>query len=1048
MSKLLLSIFLWCAIVHGGAAQQQVSGVITDAATRQPLPGASIVIKGTRTATVSGFDGGFQINVQNPEAVLVFSFVGFLQKEVKVGGKSVLNVELSPDQKSLDEVIVVGYGKQKKRDITGAVSSISADDINKSLNTTVQQALQGRVAGVDVTQNSGTPGGGVTVNIRGINTINGSNQPLYVLDGLQIDGSSQNVMATINPSDIESIEVLKDASATAIYGSKASNGVILITTKRGKKGTQRVSFQSYYGLQEIPNRMDLMNLREYATYHNERALIFGYGQREAFKSPELLGEGTNWQEELFGQAPMQNYNLSISGGSEKTKYAISAGYFDQDGIAIGSNFKRGNIRLNIENQSTDWLKFGANLMVGRTNQRITVTESNLVFLAMQQTPDIVARNPDGSWGYPTENNSGNYTTNVIAEALSRENDRKQTQILGSIYADINLTKGLVNHAELATDIGYQNGYVFNPTLDLGPYIASNESYGSRWANNNFNWQFRDYLTYTRHLVENDDFSVMFGFESQENNWENLSADRKNFFTNNIHELPIGDASTATNSSGKGSSSLVSYFTRLNYSYGDKYLLTSTIRRDDSSKFGPKYKAGLFPSFALGWRISNEEFFKNSGLAVINNLKLRGGYGEVGNQGWRDFGYGVALNNVRTVWGTGVIPANIANPELRWEASKATNLGIDIGLFNNRIELIADVYKKRTNNLLLDLPLPSYAGTSGAGSVASPLVNLGNLENKGIELTLRTVNLNGDFKWNTSAVFSTNKNKVLNLVNNDAIITRGPVSQTMVGESIGMMYGYVVEGMFNSEADFYKQDAQGNFLMDDSGNRIQVALPKESEATIAPNRTWVGDYKFKDMNEDGVIDEKDRTVIGNPQPKFQYGLTNDFSYKGFDLSIFLQGVYGNDVYNTLRGRFEDPSYQQGLLNTVTNYARIETIDPSLDNADQIIGNVRISNPGTTIARMTTSWGRNSNFRPSNLYVEDGSYLRIKNVTLGYTIPEKFAKKIHLRGVRAYINIQNLHTFTKYSGYDPEVGGASALEFGIEYGRYPTPRIYTFGLNLDL
>jgi len=1047
MSKLLLSVLLWSAIVYGGLAQQKVSGVITDATTHQPLPGASILVKGTKSGEVSGYDGRFQIDVKNPETVLVFSFVGFFEKEIKVSGNSTLNVELMPTTKSLDEVIVI-YGIQKKRDITGSVSSISYKEINKSINTTVEQTLQGRVAGVEVLQNSGNPGGGITVNIRGINTINGSNQPLYVLDGLQIDGSNQNVIATINPSDIESIEVLKDASATAIYGSKASNGVILITTKRGKKGTQRVSFQSYYGLQEIPTRVDLMDLRQYATYSNERAKILGFGEREAFMSPDLLGKGTDWQSELFGQAPMQNYNLSITGGTEKTKYAISTGYFDQDGIAIGSNFKRGNIRLNIENQSTDWLKFGANLMVGRTNQRITVTESSLVFLAMQQTPDIVARNPDGSWGYPTENNSGNYTTNIVAEALTRENDRKQTQILGSIYTDINLAKGLVNHAELATDIGYQNGYVFNPTLDLGPYIASNESYGSRWANNNFNWQFRNYLTYTSTFMKNNDFSVMAGFESQENSWESLFADRKNFFTNNIHELPIGDASTATNNSGKGSNALVSYFTRLNYSYGDRYLLTSTIRRDASSKFGQDYKAGLFPSFALGWRVSNESFFKNSGLTVVNNLKFRIGYGEVGNQGWKDFGYGVALNNVRTVWGTGVIPANIANPELRWEASKATNLGMDLGLFNNRIELIADVYVKKTNNLLLDLPLPSYAGTSGAGAVASPLVNLGDLENKGLELTLRTINLNGDFKWNTNLVFSMNRNKVLNLVNNDAIITRGPVSQTTVGESIGMMYGYVVEGMFNKEADFYKKDAQGNFLTDDFGNKIQVALPVEAEGTIAPNRTWVGDYKFKDINQDGVIDEKDRAIIGNPQPKFQYGITNDFSYKGFDLSIFLQGVYGNQVYNNYRAQFENPAHLQGLLQSVTNYARIETIDPNLENADQILSNVQVTNPGTTIPRVTTALGRNSNFRPSNLYVEDGSYLRIKNVTLGYNLPEKFAKKIMLQGLRAYVNVQNLYTFTKYSGYDPEVGGNSALEFGVEYGRYPSPRIYTFGLNLDL
>jgi hypothetical protein len=369
--------------------------------------------------------------------------------------------------------------------------------------------------------------------------------------------------------------------------------------------------------------------------------------------------------------------------------------------------------------------------------------------------------------------------------------------------------------------------------------------------------------------------------------------------------------------------------------------------------------------------------------------------------------------------------------------------------DNAIELTADVYLKRTKDLLLDLPLPSYAGTSGAGAVTAPLVNLGDLQNKGFELTLKTATMKRkEFQWMTSAVFSLNRNKILSLVNKDAIITRGPVSQTMEGKTIGMMYGYVVEGMFNSEADFYKRDAQGNFVTDDLGERIPVALPEEAEGVIAPNRVWVGDYKFKDINSDGVINEKDRTIIGNAQPKFQYGLTNDFTYRGFDLSIFLQGVYGNDVYNSTRAQFESPAHLQGLLRTVTNYARVEVIDPDLEDGDQVLSNVRVTNPGTLIPRMTTALGRNSNFRPSNLYVEDGSYLRIKNVTLGYRLPERLVRKIKLQSVRAYISAQNLHTFTKYTGYDPEVGGYSALEFGIDYGRYPTPRIYTFGLNIDL
>jgi TonB-linked SusC/RagA family outer membrane protein len=887
------------------------------------------------------------------------------------------------------------------------------------------------------------PGGGVSVNIRGINSINGSNQPLYVVDGIQLDGSSGNVLATINPSDIASIEVLKDASSAAIYGSKASNGVVLITTNRGQAGEFRFSYNGSYGVQELPNRLDVMNLREYATYSNVRAEMLGFGEREAFLSPELLGEGTNWQEELFGIAPMQNHNLSLSGGNDRTTFAISAGYFDQDGIAVGSNFKRYNLRLNIQDKPTDWLTIGSNVMTSRTNQRVTVTEANLVHLALRQRPDIVARNPDGSWGYPTENNFGNYTTNVIAEALSRENDRKRTQILGTLFADLTLTEGLVNHAEIATDIGYGNSYVFNPSLDLGEYIASGESRGSRSADNSFNWQLRNYLTFSKVFSEKHNLTVMAGYEAQENNWESLYGERTDFFTNNIHELPIGNAETATNSSGRGSNSLTSYFGRLNYGFDNRYLLTATVRRDASSKFGQEFRWGTFPSFAAAWKISNEGFFDTS---IINNLKLRAGYGEVGNQGWRDFGYGVALNNVRTVWGTGVIPANIGNPELRWEASQATNIGLDLNLFKNRIEFFAEAYIKRTNDLLLDLPLPSYAGTTGGGAIGAPLVNLGDLENKGLEFTLNTVNIdNGDFSWRTNLIYSINRNKVLSLVNEDAIITRGPVSQTMVGEPIGMMYGYVVEGMFNTEADFYQP------------NGDQVALPQDVNGQIAPNTVWVGDYRFKDINADGVINEEDRTIIGNPQPKFQYGLTNGFTYKGFDLSIFLQGVYGNDVYNTLRPEFENPSNLQGLFTNVTNYARIEVIDPNLtvnptdgatNEPNQILSNVRVSNTGTMIPRMTTSNGLNANYRASDRFVEDGSYLRIKNVSLGYNLPSNLTENIGLEALRVYVNAQNIYTFTKYSGYDPEVGGSSALEFGVDYGRYPTPRIITFGLDINL
>lgn len=1059
-NRILVSIgFFLLGLTRLLAQGQLVTGKITDEKGLE-MPGVNVVIKGTSQGTSSNAKGQYSIRLATGQDVLNVSFIGYQPQEVKVGGRTTINIKLVEDVASLDEVRVVsvGYGKADRSNLTGAQTTISEQEIKRSVNTTLEQALQGRAAGVEVTQNSGTPGGGVTVNIRGINSINGNNQPLYVIDGIQIDGSASNVLATINPSDIISLDVLKDASATAIYGSRASNGVIIINTRRGEAGKTKVSYEAYYGIQQLPKRIPVMNLREYAEYSNVRSQLLGFGAREVFASPSLLGEGTSWQNELFGSAPMQNHHLSLSGGNDRTKFALSAGYFDQNGIAIGSNFKRYDLRLNVETQAANWLKVGANLIGSRTNQRITVTQSNLVYLALRQRPDIVARNPDGSWGYPTEENFGNYTTNVIAEALSRQNDRKQTQLLSTVYADITPLKGLVNHAELSTNIGYTNSYVFNPSLNLGPFLPPNESSGSRSADNSFNWQFRDYLTYNHRFGQKHDLTALIGYEAQESNYENLSAARSRFFTNNIQELPIGDASTATNSSGRGSNSILSYFSRVNYSFGDRYLLTATLRRDASSRFGENFRWGTFPSFSAAWKITNEPFFQRIKPAAIDNLKLRAGYGQVGNQGWENFGYGVALNNVRTVWGTGVIPANIANPDLRWETSKATNIGLDINLFKYRVEVIADAYLKRTNDLLLRLPLPSYAGTTGAGAISAPLVNLGDLENKGFELTINTVNMDkGDFKWRTSLIYSLNRNRVVSLVNKDALIASGVVSQTRVGQPIGIMYGYQVDGMFNQLSDFYQKDAQGNILKNESGQPLKVALPKEVNGQISPDRVWLGDYRFKDLNNDGVIDEKDRTIIGNPQPKFQYGFTNNFSYKGFDLSIFLQGVYGNQIYNTLRTEFENPSSLQGLLKTVTNYAKLTVINPALTvdpadgvtrNPDQIPSNVIVSNPGTLIPRMTTSNGLNANYRASDRFVEDGSYMRIKNISLGYNLPKGLLSKMHMNAIRAYVNVQNLYTFTKYSGYDPEVGGNSALEFGVESGRYPTPRIFTFGLNASL
>lgn len=1039
-------ILLMCLLLTATTLQSQttqsrsVSGTVISQTDEDPLIGVAVTVKGTTTGTITDIDGKYSIEAANGQT-LVFTYMGYATTEIVVN-KRIIDISMKEDFKLLDEVTVVGYGVMKRSDLTGAVSSVTAEEMKKSISTSLDQALQGRAAGVNVTQNSGAPGGGISVSIRGVNSFNG-NEPLYVIDGIQISGQTSgnsSALSNINPSDVVSMEVLKDASATAIYGTRAANGVILITTKQGQAGATKISYEGYYGIQQLPTELDVLNLREYAVHQNLRAEIIGFGERKEFKDPSLLGDGTNWQREIFRSAPMYNQQLSITGGSEKNRFAIMAGYLNQDGIGIGSEFERYSLRLNMDNQVKKWLKIGVNSYIARRQQinSIEPSDGSVIETAIKQLPEVPVRNPDGSWGTQEENMYGTYFSNPVADALARENYNKATDIQIRGYVDIMPLKGLTLRAEASTSIDYNTEYKYTPLIEYSYFNQA--SSGSRSSGNSTYTAFTIYATYEKSFNLHH-FSLMAGHEAQESKNEHLSGSREGYMFNSVHELSVGDAKTAKNNSSRGESAIESYYGRFNYNYADRYLLTTTLRRDGSSNFAENNRWGTFPSVAVAWRINNEKFMKN--IESISNLKLRLGWGIVGNQAiWQGYAYGVTMSSSATPSGQGFFPGNYPNPDLKWEKTNSYNIGLDLNLFRNRIELIADIYKKDIDNLLMQASLPSYV----SGVIGSPWVNAGAMTNKGIELTLNTVNIsNKSFEWRTGLTFSKNKNKVTDLYTESSALV-GEIgglayTYTSIGNPVGQLYGYKVIGMFKDETDFYKKDKDGNNILDKNGDRIPVALPKDVQQGV--NGVWVGDFMYEDKNGDGVIDEEDRSYIGNPEPKFSFGFTNSFRYKDFDFNIFLNGVYGNKIYNILREKYTNPMSNSGMLNEVTGIARIGLKDPNGSDTD--INNVYIINPDAAVQRMHTT-DANTNNRISDRFVEDGSYLRIKNVSVGYTFPKKLLSKYQIDNLRVYVNVQNLFTFTNYDGYDPEIGSYNVLLKNIDNARYPSQRIYTFGLNV--
>ena len=1038
--RLTLGLIMFLLPVWAYAQMVNIKGTVKDN-KGETLLGVSILEVGsTSNGTITDLDGKFSITIPKT-ASLLFSYIGYEKQTIKPEGKTVLNIILQEESKALNEVVVVGYGQMKRSDLTGSVVSVSDAAIKKSVSTSIDQVLQGRAAGVQIQANSGTPGASSAIRIRGINSINLSTQPIFVIDGVIIDAStsseSNNPLSSINPSDILSMDILKDASATAIYGARASNGVIMITTKRGKSGDAVVNYDGYVGWQSMPKHLDMMNLQQYAQHHNDRAALGIVEQTSAFVRPDLLGEGTDWQKELYQNALMTNHNISITGGNEKTTYSLSGGYLNQEGIAVGSGFTRTSIRSNIDSQVKKWLKAGMNFSVSDSKQEVGA-DNGIIMNALRQQPMVAVTSADGSFDGPDD---VWMPINPIGMASILENYNKKYNFRLNTYLDANITKQLSFKTEYSTDYSWANTYYFEPSYQFGVLVNKTRT-SRRTKTDSKYWSWRNILSYNNTFARKHNVNVMIGQEMTESAWENLSGAATGFLSNTTHDLSAGDvtASSATGVSTK--SSILSFFGRAFYSYDDRYLLTGTIRRDGSSKFTSANRWGWFPSAALAWKVSNESFLKDND--VLNNLKLRLGWGATGNQNVENWAYMALLSAKSTPGGTGVLNANNANPDLKWETTYSSNLGLDINLFHNRIEFIADVYYKKTVDLLYRISLPSYLGSSGHGAASNPWANIGVLENKGIELTLNTVNIDkGGFQWRSNFVFSLNRNKVVSLDTDNSSVEKtfrvgsetNIVTKTIPGEAIGQYWGYQVIGRFNTATDFYYKD--------DNGTVKPVALPKG--VSIGESGAYIGDYIFADLNNDGVIDNNDCTFIGNPEPKFTYGVGNTFSWKGFDLTIFLSGSYGNDVMNYNRRYIEDVRSNTNLLTSVLDYARISKIDP---NGPDDYRNLYVSGGSKTMPRLSAS-SANGNTRVSDLYIEDGSYLRIQNISLGYTFPTKWLSKSPITGLKIYANLQNVYTFTKYSGYDPEIGYmyGDALMSGLDYGRYPTPRIYTFGLNVS-
>lgn len=1027
------------------AQKRMVTGIISDQ-NNAPLSGATVTVKGEKEVTTTDANGAFRIGVTSDKAVLVVSYVGGKDIEINTEGKMAVSGSVTITDTKLSEVVVIGYGSRKRADISSSISSVSSKDLKDLPVAGIDQALQGKVAGVTVTNNSGQPGGGVSIKVRGVTTIN-SNDPLIVIDGVPFTSNTRNssgyaglggsdgqtgnsVMATLNPGDIESVDILKDASAQAIYGSLAANGVVLITTKKGKTGEGKINYDVYYGQQRVSRRLDLMNLREFAKYQNETAPLLGLIPAPEFADPSKLGEGTDWQDAMFRTGQMQNHQLSFSGGKDKTNYYLSINYFNQEGILIGSDFKRYSTRFSLDHQLKPWLKVGVSANGSRSIQNVTLADAaeGTIWWGAVQSPLVPVKNLDGSWGGGQFIGGFQYSQdNPIARSYYRGNKSVSSQVFGNIFAEVQFLKNFSLRNEISYSLGLNNNTAHQTAGNIGPTALRSQLFDSR--GNSYYYAIRNYLNYNKYFGKHS-ISATAGHEAQYSYYEQING-KKVDLQNNILDLNSGSSDRTTWELGGGKSqwAMESFFARGGYTYDNRYSINLTIRADGSSNFGPNNKWGYFPAGSFAWTVTNERFAEGW-KGTVSNLKLRVGYGSVGNQNLPSGAQNPPYTSAIGFWpgpvgfGNSSYLNGIANPNLSWESVVTKNIGVDATLFNGIVDLSVDVYKKTTSDMLLFLTGPRLIGVGDQwDDLKAPIGNVGQMSNKGIDVSISTNNIRGkNFTWKTNLIFSRFTNKLDKMANSTAGLTgrvyydNYTITYTNPGYAVGSFFGLVTNGLFRTQAD------------------LNASMPQFGY-TIKPEETWLGDVRFKDVNgpngkPDGVIDANDITFIGSPLPKFTYGLTNSFSFKGFDASIFLQGSYGAKIFNFLRWQLEkmDNAFYNQLRSVQDRYTD--------------------ANTGGSLPRFTNT--NSNNVYMSDRYVESGSYLRIQNITLGYRIPARILNKAKISNVRLYMSIQNLHTFTDYSGYDPEVGAFNnnIRLMNVDAGHYPNPRSITFGANIEL
>jgi TonB-dependent starch-binding outer membrane protein SusC len=1013
-----------------------------------PIYGANIQVKGrSRDFTTStNKEGIFDVTTTDDDKVLIITGVGYEKQEITIGKETRFLIILKPQIANLDDVVVIGYGTQKRKDVNSSIVSIKAEDLKNLPQSSIDQMLQGKASGVTVTQNSGAPGGGVSVKIRGISTFGGT-EPLYVIDGVPLNGNfnkdaisfvgdgetNMSALSFLNPSDILSVDILKDASATSIYGNQGANGVIIITTKKGKAGDGKITFDAYYGIASVSKYLDLMDLKGYADYKNSIADFTGQERAAQFNNIDLLGAGTNWQREIFKSAAIQNYQLALSGGKPGTTYYISGNYFNQEGTIIGSGLKRKTIRINLENQVKPWFKLGINGTYGNTAQTITLTNNsnnsygNVIAMAIQQSPDVSVYNLDGTFGGPSDITGLGAMSggNPVAQATTWHTLLTKNKLQSNIYAQATFLRDFSFRSDFGSDLNWNLSDAFMPTFAWGRSINEINTYKVQNGKTTY-WNWRNVLTWNRRFKEHD-LSVMLGQESQKYESNTVLSARSKFASNDLYSLNLGDPTTASSSQSINQNTQESYFSRIIYTYDNKYSFTANIRRDRTSKFAPGHQVGYFPGLSASWTVSNSAFFKQ--FATINYLKIRAGYGEIGNQNVPNYVYGSALSPAfanSSAFGTGLgqYISNYANPDVTWEHQAQTNLGIDIGIAR-QFEITVDVYNKISDKFLFAATYPTFTGTgipnSGTAGIAAPYVNFGKMQNRGYDISIiYHTPKQSKVDWKSTLVFSHYKNIVKELNSQTSNITQvlsvngnPPITRTVVGEAAGLFYGYEMAGLFQTPEQLYASPIR-------SGNDRN---PK--------NGTYLGDIQFKDRDKSGAIDGDDRVIIGNPNPKFTFGFTNNFSYKNFDASIFLTGSYGNDVYNYTR------VWGEGM--TATSGNQMVTVKDRWT----------FENTNTSMPRYANG-DPNENTGVSNRFIEDGSYLRIQNITLGYNFSPLLQRRFKaISRIRAYVSVQNLYTFTDYSGYDPEVGPVNGNVFlnGIDLGRYPVPRTITGGINVE-